>query len=301
MAKERESRDQNDPTVKADDQAKKCGIIMPIADNVGYPLGHWRDVLAIIEEAFEGTEFEPNLVSKKDSIGLIHESIVTNIYSNEIVVCDVSTKNPNVMFELGMRLAFDKPVIIIKDEKTDYSFDTGLIEHLNYPSSLRFQDIVLFKRDLLNRAKATYEAAKDPNYSPYLKSFNKAIVPARIENIEVTDLQYLVDSVKNISSDVERLTNVIITGNIDSSVSQKTGSKLDRGRIADGDFRNLRNAVLEIAATMDWEKLSHQEASDMIYRNMPVEFFTLYSPKTLSESVASIIRILGKKPVQTQE
>ncbi|WP_353118770.1 hypothetical protein [Myroides odoratus] len=56
---------------------------------------------------------------------------MNNIYNDEIVVCDVSSKNPNVMFELGLRLAFDKPTIIIKDEKTGYSFDTGVIEHLN--------------------------------------------------------------------------------------------------------------------------------------------------------------------------
>jgi hypothetical protein len=34
------------------------------------------------------------------------------------------------MFELGMRLAFDKPTVIIKDDKTDYMFDTGIIEHV---------------------------------------------------------------------------------------------------------------------------------------------------------------------------
>jgi hypothetical protein len=59
--------------------------------------------------------------------------IVQNIYDNEMVICDVSAKNPNVMFELGMRLAFDKPAIIIKDDKTNYSFDTAPIEHLEYP------------------------------------------------------------------------------------------------------------------------------------------------------------------------
>jgi hypothetical protein len=34
-------------------------------------------------------------------------------------LCDVSGKNANVMFELGLRLAFDNPTIIIKDDKTE--------------------------------------------------------------------------------------------------------------------------------------------------------------------------------------
>jgi len=32
------------------------------------------------------------------------------------------------MFELGLRLAFDKPAIIVKDDNTSYSFDTAPIE-----------------------------------------------------------------------------------------------------------------------------------------------------------------------------
>ncbi len=55
-----------------------------------------------------------------------------------IVVCDISARNANVMFELGMRLAFDKPTVIIKDERTPYSFDISSIEHLDYPSDLRY-------------------------------------------------------------------------------------------------------------------------------------------------------------------
>ena len=134
---------------------KKCGIIMPIAPHEDYPHDHWKEVLVILIEAISETEFEPRLVSDDVAIGLIHDRIVTNIYNDEIVVCDVSSKNPNVMFELGMRLAFDKPTIIIKDEKTGYSFDTGVIEHINYPSSLRFSQIVEFKNELIKRINAT--------------------------------------------------------------------------------------------------------------------------------------------------
>lgn len=121
---------------------KKCGIIMPISPHLDYPPNHWRDVLDILQDAISSeTDFEPRLVSDDDddAIGLIHGRIVNNIYNDDIVICDVSTKNPNVMFELGMRLAFDKPTIIIKDENTGYSFDTSVIEHITYPSSLRFK------------------------------------------------------------------------------------------------------------------------------------------------------------------
>jgi hypothetical protein len=76
------------------------------------------------------------------------------------------------MFELGMRLAFDRPTIIIKDDKTSYSFDTSPIEHLSYPRDLRFTKIVEFKESLSEKIKNTYEKSKqDPNYTTFLKNF----------------------------------------------------------------------------------------------------------------------------------
>src|SRR5690606_35030437 len=131
--------------------------------------------------------FEGSLVSEAEEIGLIHERIVNNLYFNEIVICDVSSKNPNVMFELGLRLAFDKPTIIIKDERTSYTFDTGVIEHLGYPSTLRYTDIAIFKESLKRKVIATYEKSeKDPSYSPFLKSFGTKIVPNKLTGTEVT-------------------------------------------------------------------------------------------------------------------
>lgn len=121
--------------------APKCGIIMPISSIDTCPAEHWQDVLRILQEAIADAGYEANLVSDADDSGIIQKRIVQNLYDNDIVVCDVSCKNPNVMFELGMRLAFDKPTIIIIDDKTSYSFDTAIIEHLSYPRDLRYGKI----------------------------------------------------------------------------------------------------------------------------------------------------------------
>jgi hypothetical protein len=129
----------------------KCGIVMPISAIDGLTASHWAEVLEIIKDAVGSIEVPrlvANLVSDADEIGVIHRRIVQNIYSNDIVICDVSGKNPNVMLELGMRLAFDKPVVIVKDDKTEFIFDTGMIEHVGYQRDLRFSNIVDFKNRL---------------------------------------------------------------------------------------------------------------------------------------------------------
>ncbi len=183
-------------------QKPKCGIVMPISAIDGCSAEHWTEVLSILRDAINVAEFEPNLVSDADDSGIIQKRIIQNLYSNEIVVCDVSGKNPNVMFELGMRLAFDKPTIIIKDDKTDYSFDTSIIEHLTYPRDLRFSKIIKFKEDLAKKLKNTFEKSEqDINYSTFLKNFGEYKV-AQLTKEEVSSEKYILKALEDLRDDI---------------------------------------------------------------------------------------------------
>ncbi|NOQ25832.1 MAG: RNA helicase [Bacteroidales bacterium] len=183
----------------------KCGIIMPISQIGSYSAEHWSEVLSILKDTIKDCDFEPNLVSDADDIGIIQKRIIQNIYSNEIIVCDVSAKNSNVMFELGMRLAFDKPTIIIKDSKTDFSFDTSIIEHLMYPSDLRFSQINIFKEKLAEKIRATYDkSVNDSHYSTFLKSFGQYKI-AKLEEKEVTSEAFILKSLDELKSQINQL------------------------------------------------------------------------------------------------
>ena len=182
-----------------------CGIVMPISTIDGCSESHWGDVLDILTEAIESAGFEGNLVSNADDVGIIQKRIIQNLYENPIVVCDVSGKNPNVMFELGMRLAFDKPTIIIKDDRTTYSFDTSPIEHLEYPRDLRFSKIVDFKNKLTEKIKATYEeASTDGSYTTFLKHFGEFKV-AKIEKKEVPGQELILDELRSLRTTIRRM------------------------------------------------------------------------------------------------
>ena len=182
-----------------------CGIVMPISAIDGCLESHWADVLEIFSEAIEMAGFDPNLVSNADDVGIIHKRIIQNLYENPIVICDVSGKNPNVMFELGLRLAFDKPTVIVKDEKTPYSFDTSAIEHLEYPRDLRFSRIVDFKQKLAEKIAATHaKSVADPGYSTFLKHFGEFKV-AKLETKEVSGQEFILDELRALRSSMRRL------------------------------------------------------------------------------------------------
>jgi hypothetical protein len=185
-----------------------CGLVMPISATDGCSADHWLEVKQIIQDAvgsIESPRFDTKLVSDGDEAGVIHRRIVQGVYQSDIVVCDVSGKNPNVMFELGMRLAFDKPTVLIKDDKTDYSFDTGVIEHIPYPRDLRFSRILSFKRQLADKVLATHTTAtSQANYSSFLKNFGTYNV-AHLAETNVSAEKLILEAVNELQREVERL------------------------------------------------------------------------------------------------
>lgn len=184
-----------------------CGLVMPISPLDGCDETHWQDVKEILSASIEAADFETQMVSDADEVGIIQKRIIQNLYENPVVVCDVSGKNPNVMFELGMRLAFDKPTIIVKDDKTDYSFDTAPIEHIEYPRDLRFAQIVRFKKELSDKIKATHKKSiSDKDYTTFLKNFGTFTIPKLVTE-EVPSEKFILDELQQIRKEISFLSS----------------------------------------------------------------------------------------------
>ncbi|MGL6488006.1 hypothetical protein ACSZNF_13725 [Aeromonas hydrophila] len=195
--------------VEANTQPITCGLIMPIASNDGGTAEHWRQVRQVITSAISGLNLKVQMVSESDAVSVIHKNIIQNIFTNEIVICDVSSRNPNVMFELGMRLAFDKPVVIIKDKDTPFSFDIGSIQHIEYPHSLNYIEILDFQEELLKKVRSTMHeanAAKSVNgrYSPFLSNYAITEV-SEIQTQHVNKEEYIIEKLNELTGVVRKL------------------------------------------------------------------------------------------------
>lgn len=154
---------------------------MPISECDGRPTSHWTEVLQIIETAAKDADFQARLVSDTFESNLIHKEILQNIYQDDIVVCDVSGRNPNVFFELGIRMATQLPTVIIKDDKTTYPFDTGPNRYIGYPRDLRHPAMERFKSELTGALKQTIQHKKEQSFIGHLGPF-------QIPDVESTKL-----------------------------------------------------------------------------------------------------------------
>ena len=143
------------------DKKPECFVIMPISDRSEYPKGHFRKVYDwIFKPACEAAGYAPKLASDVKRTNLIHKDILTRLLKAPMVLCDLSNQNPNVMYELGIRQAFDKPVVLVKDMQTETVFDTGIFRYTEY-AGLEYGAVVEAVSNIAQAIKSTTEAHKD--------------------------------------------------------------------------------------------------------------------------------------------
>jgi len=69
---------------------------------------------------------------------LIQAEIIKNLEQADLVLCDLSSLNPNVFFELGIRTALNRPIVLVRDKLTpQVPFDLTAINVFTYDGSLK--------------------------------------------------------------------------------------------------------------------------------------------------------------------
>lgn len=115
---------------------------MPISDTPDYAAGHFNRVYHhIIKPACIKANFSPIRADDVASSNYIIIDILQKIISADMLLCDISGRNPNVLYELGVRHAFNLPTIIIKDNRTVNIFDIQGLRNTSYDENLRVDQV----------------------------------------------------------------------------------------------------------------------------------------------------------------
>jgi hypothetical protein len=134
-----------------------CFAIMPITTPLEVmdkyhndPIHFIRIARHVFKPAVEAAGFE-FLAPASTSSEIIPAEIIANLEKADLVLCDISHWNANVFFELGIRVALDRPVVMVKDSLTDkIPFDTAMLNCYTYDCSL---DITCVEAEVPNLAE----------------------------------------------------------------------------------------------------------------------------------------------------
>lgn len=125
------------------EEADKCFVIMPISDQGEYPKGHFSKVYEqIFKPAILEAGYEPYRVDEDKISNPIINKIFDAVQNCPMALCDLSNRNPNVLYELGLRQAYDKPVVLVQDEKTPRIFDVSGINTIQYSSERLYENVI---------------------------------------------------------------------------------------------------------------------------------------------------------------
>jgi hypothetical protein len=128
-------------------------VIMPFVEKgeQARPSGFFPEVLTkLITPACNDAGFAVE-TAEQDGSDLIQSTIINQLLTAELVLADLSDHNPNVLFELGIRIAKELPVALIKAEGTGRIFDVdNMMRVLPYSPNLWPSTV---ERDLPKLAK----------------------------------------------------------------------------------------------------------------------------------------------------
>lgn len=202
-----------------------CGVIMPISATSSHSELHWRDVLMLVHRGIAQAGLRAINVWESATTDRISERIVANIFSVPIVIADISDLNPNVMLELGLRLASKKPTIVIVEKGGTIPFDIRDFEAIPYPSDLNILEMETFFEKLQNSLRDKFDSYRSDSYVPFLgRVVVDVLSPERREvgvgELILSRIDELERSIGQINSTVQRDPSKTSPSNVKRTLSR---------------------------------------------------------------------------------
>lgn len=143
-----------------------CFVIMPFASPIGGYFQH------IYEPAIRKAGLRP-VRADADIFGTgkIIDQIWVGINSAKVLLAELTTRNPNVFYELGLAHALDKPVVLISSNGDDVPFDLKHIRVIYYDVNDPFWGAKLIEKV----AENITSALKNPEEAVFKRALDAEI------------------------------------------------------------------------------------------------------------------------------
>ena len=178
---------------------------MPIADHMDYEPGHFDRVYNhLIKPACIEAGYEPIRADDSKASNMIMLDVLRSIIDCDMAICDLSSRNANVFYELGLRQAFDKKTILIRDGRHDVPFDLLGFRYVNYTPSLRVDTVKKEMLDIAEMLLKTDEAhISDANSIVSILKMKPAEIDTKNLNAEESLMFELLNRMKRLESSIK--------------------------------------------------------------------------------------------------
>lgn len=270
---------------------KTCFVIMPISSPESYDDEHFIRVYEdIFQPACEEAEYKPVRADEVKQTNLIQLDILEKLIESDMVLCDLSSTNPNVLFELGLRQAFDKPVTLVQEKGTNKIFDISGLRICDYRKERKYDEVLQDQKNIAEKLQKTQEAfdeGEGVNSIINLLSLSKAELKDTSEYKKDPNIALIKNEISDLKNHITDITNNGITSQDDgfNLLTELTSLKLQLNQLKkifktstddDFDINFMQNSLYEIKDKMyDLESRALNSKHSNILFNIRNEINTL--------------------------
>lgn len=193
-----------------------CFVIMPFSDPEGYESQHFKKIYEqIFVPAIKMAGFNPLRCDEIANSCTQYENMFSHLDNDPLVLCDISTYNPNVLYELGLRHYHNKPTVIVQEESQKHIFDLRPFNIITYRKKRLYDEVIadqkVIAKALINTSSQNtpkQSESPQPTLSPMLKGIREANVRGAFVNYApsfpvATDIPQLASQSYDIIRDID--------------------------------------------------------------------------------------------------
>ena len=191
---------------------EKCFIITPIGDDTD-PIR--RHIDGIIDAAIRpalGEKYEIEVAHQISEPGSITKQIIREIFSDKLAIANLTSKNPNVMYELAFRHSLGKPVIMIAEKGTPLPSDIIMERTIFYQNDAR--GVLELKENLIEAEESIdFDKESSPIYD-IIREIDREAQIVNLSNEQLTNqlgsenadiLQYILQKLNNLQESIQAI------------------------------------------------------------------------------------------------
>jgi hypothetical protein len=159
-------------------------VIMPFVErDASHSDGFFQEVLRIlITPAARDAGFIVRTANRHGS-DVIQSTIINDLLEADLVIADLTEHNPNVLFELGVRMGNDLPVCLIKASDTGQIFDVdNMLRVYTYNRNLWSTTIERDLPNITDHIKGAWETRNSE--TTYMKILRRGVVATSPNNFD---------------------------------------------------------------------------------------------------------------------
>lgn len=288
-----------------EEKNEQCFVIMPISDQGDYHKGHFTKVYEqIFKPAIMEAGYEPYRVDEDKISNPIINKIFQAVQNCPMALCDLSNRNPNVLYELGLRQAYDKPVVLVQDDKTQRIFDVSGINTVQYSSERLYENVIEARKKITEAILSTKEGKENS----IVKIVKAEVASMNVKEFSQEDrmevmMNSLMSDIKEIktiargsrgersskSTEKWRTTNEIL-GTTDDSIDNIPGYMYKaevrlKKEVTQEDIRCVMKKIQEIPAQVSWTRNGRFMDVDILIE--------IFSPGNKKNKIIEILAELG--------